>query len=280
MQNSEQPSPRQSLEQQIKTIASKDLAERKTWYSPVAERYNRTRPGYAQILERVVKVAQLTPSSTLLEVGCGPGTATAGLAPLGCSITCLEPNPDFCQIARQNCQPYPNVEIHNTAFEEWPLEVGRFDAVLAATSFHWIPAEIAYPKAVSALKQKGCLILLWNVIAEPGEAVYQLTHDLYQTYAPALAPADSRELQEDWLSSMTEIARKTGYFQQVESEQIACNLTYSTDDYLTLLSTASPYLSLDPQVRTALFAGMKERLDQQGGNVQLDYLSAFQIARK
>jgi SAM-dependent methyltransferase len=280
MKNPEQQLSRQSLEQQIKTIASKDLTERRTWYSPAAASYNRTRPRYSQIRDRVVEVAQLTPSSMLLEVGCGPGTATVGFAPLGCSITCLEPNPDFCQIARQNCQGYRNVEICNTAFEEWPLEVERFDAVLAATSFHWIPAEIAYPKAVDALKQNGCLILLWNVIAEPGEAVYQLTHDLYETYAPSLAPADSREVQQVWLNSMAATVRETGYFKRVESEQILCELTYSSDDYLTLLSTLSPYLSLDRQVRVALFADMKKRLDQQGGNVQVSYLSAFHIGWK
>jgi SAM-dependent methyltransferase len=280
MQNSNQPQPRQSLEQQIKTIASKDLTERKTWYSPAAEHYNRTRPGYAQIHERVAEVARLTPNSRVLEVGCGPGTATVAFAPLGCSMTCLEPNLDFCQIARQNCASYPNVEICNTSFEEWALETERFDAVLAATSFHWVPAEIAYPKAVSALKPNGCLILLWNVIAEPGETVYRLTHDLYQTYAPALAPADSRELQQTWLSSMAEIVRETGYFKQVEADQISCERTYSTEDYLTLLSTLSPYLSLDPQVRAALFADMKARLDREGSTVQLDYLSAFQIAWK
>lgn len=280
MQNSEPQLLRQSLEQQSKAIASKDLTERKTWYSPAAASYNRTRPRYAEIRDRVVEVAQLTPNSTLLEVGCGPGTATVGFAPLGYSITCLEPNSDFCQIARQNCQDYSNVTIHNTSFEEWPLEAARFDAVLAATSFHWIPAEIAYPKAASALKPDGCLILLWNVIAEPGEAVYQLTQDLYRTYAPALAPADDRQLQQVWLNSMADTLRETGYFKQVDSEQISCELTYSPDDYLTLLSTLSPYLSLDPPIRAALFAGMKERLDEAGGKVQVSYISAFQIAWK
>lgn len=276
MQNSEPQLSRQSLAEQIRAIASKDLAERKTWYSPAAESYNRTRPRYAEIRDRVVEAVQLTPISTLLEVGCGPGTATVEFVPLGCSITCLEPNPDFCQIARQNCEPYRNVEIRNVSFEEWSLEAERFDAVLAATSFHWIPAEIAYPKAASALKPNSCLILLWNVIAEPGEAVYQLTQDLYQTYAPA----DSRELQQIWLSSMADIVRETRHFKRVESGQILCEQTYSSDDYLTLLSTLSPYLSLDPQIRAALFAGMKERLARAGGRVQVAYISAFQIAWK
>lgn len=57
---------------------------------------------------------------------------------MGCSIICLEPNPDFFQLAQHNCQPYSNVEIQNTSFEEWELKPFEFDAVLAASSFHWI----------------------------------------------------------------------------------------------------------------------------------------------
>jgi hypothetical protein len=35
----------------------------------------------------------------------------------------------------------------NTTFEEWELELERFNAVLAATSFHWVSPEVRYAKA-------------------------------------------------------------------------------------------------------------------------------------
>jgi SAM-dependent methyltransferase len=77
-------------------------------------------------------------------------------------MVCLEPNPDFYQLAQKNCKHYPNVELQNTSFEEWGLEADRFDAVLAASSFHWIPSDVGYSKAAKALRENGYLILLWN----------------------------------------------------------------------------------------------------------------------
>lgn len=86
----------EDLKQTISSYSSKDLEQRKHWYSPAAEAYNEVRPRYPkELIHQVVEVAQLTPDSKILEVGCGPATATVGFAPLGYSMICLEPNPDF-----------------------------------------------------------------------------------------------------------------------------------------------------------------------------------------
>jgi SAM-dependent methyltransferase len=101
-------------------------------------------------------------------------------------MLCLEPNPDFCAIARRNCAKYSKVEIQTTSFEEWNLEAKRFNAVLAATSIHWIPPEVAYPKVANTLQDDGSLILLWNVPAIPSYEVYQALQEVYQVHAPSL----------------------------------------------------------------------------------------------
>jgi putative lipase involved disintegration of autophagic bodies len=65
----------------------KDLAQRKRWYSPAAEAYRQVRPRYPQaLIDRVVAITQLSATSTLLEVGCGPAIAMPAFAALGCSI--------------------------------------------------------------------------------------------------------------------------------------------------------------------------------------------------
>ncbi|MDJ0675284.1 MAG: class I SAM-dependent methyltransferase [Calothrix sp. MO_167.B42] len=271
-----------NLQQEISEYSNKDLEERKNWYSQVAKDYNQARPHYPQeIIRRAVELAKLTPTANILEVGCGPGTATVGFAKLGFPMVCLEPSRESSQLARENCAQYENVEIHNSSFEEWQLEASKFHAVLAATSFHWIPTDVAYPKAARALKSDGCLILLWNMRLEPQYEVYQELRPVYLKYAPSLAKYEGREKQLDNLRSLAEIVMESGQFRDLVSEHMPCEVTYSTNEYLTLLNTYSPYIKLDIHNRDALFAGLREKIEQRfGGRIQLSYLCGCQVAQK
>ncbi len=269
------------LAQEIRSCSSRDLEERKHWYSPAAEAYNKVRPHYPQALvQQVIDLAQLSSYSNLLEVGCGPGTATVSFADLGCAIICLEPNPDFYLIALQNCSTYPRAKIQNTSFEEWQPEDRTYDAVLAASSFHWIPADIGYPKAVSILKENGYLILLWNKELQPTYEAYQWFRDLYQTYAPSLERYEDQASQAQILHRLDSTMTDSGLFGNVQRGQVRTEVTYTADEYLALLNTYSPYLKLALDQKQALFAGLRDRIEQDfGGSLALDYLSAFHVAQ-
>ncbi|HBH73697.1 MAG TPA: hypothetical protein DDY43_09695 [Synechococcales bacterium UBA10510] len=157
------------LKQAIKRIASKDLEQRKSWYSSAADAYNFARlKCLCTLVEEAIKVALLSSSSRILEIGSGPGTATTSFAQIGCRMVCIELNPDFCELAIINCQSYPSANVINKSFEEWNLEPEAFDAVLAASSMHWIPAEIGYAKASSALKQEDILTGLGQMMLDSG----------------------------------------------------------------------------------------------------------------
>ncbi|WP_236738928.1 class I SAM-dependent methyltransferase [Chroogloeocystis siderophila] len=185
------------------TVASVHTSEqRKNWYSAAAEAYNQVRPRYPQqLINRAIELAKLPDEAIILEVGCGSGIATVAFADRGFSMICLEPNPEMCRLAQQNCIQYPNVKIVNTSFEEWHVEAKKFNAVVAATSFHWISPEIGYSKAATALQDNGSLILLWNAIPiQPPYAIYQLLQEVYQTYAPSLAEYEVRSTQEESIS--------------------------------------------------------------------------------
>jgi SAM-dependent methyltransferase len=270
------------LKKTIISYSNTDLEQRKTWYSPAAEAYNKARPRYPQdLIHQVAQIAQLSTESKILEVGCGPGTATVGIAPLGCSIICLEPNPDFFHLAQQNCQPYSNVEIENTFFEEWELKPLEFDAVLAATSFHWISPEVGYPKAANALKENGYLILLWNKELQPSYEVYQSLSRVYQVHTPSLDQYEDQKTQEYILRQLGNMAIDSGQFQNLRTGQIISEVTYTVDEYLTLLNTYSPYIKLDQENKESLFLGLRRCIeDDFGGSLQLSYISAFHIAQK
>ena len=270
------------LKEAIRQFSGRELEQRKHWYSPAANAYQRARPAYPpELIAKVVEITGLSPQSTLLEVGCGPGTATGSFARWDIPMVCLEPNPDFFELARLNCQEYPNVTIEQVSFEEWDLQPQTYDAVLAASSFHWIPADIAYPKAADALVESGSLILLWNKELQPSYEVFQRLSEVYADHAPSLARYEDEATQNEVLQGLGRWVEESDRFTNIKFGYVTCQHTYSADRYLMLLSSYSPYLQLAPDVRAALFAALKNAIVQEyGGHLHLSHISAFHIARK
>lgn len=269
----------QNFDRQLQAIYAKSLAEKRVWYSDVAAAYDRARPRYPErFIERGVDLAQLSDSSTLLEIGCGPGIATLAFARRGFSMTGLEPSQAACKIARARCQPWPNVEIVNSTFEEWDIVPDRFDAVIAATSWHWIGDADKYRKVWETLKASGTLILLWNTPPEPIAEVHQHLRDLYDRYAPQLADFSGIERHAGHLEALGEAVLQSGWFEAIAAEQMVISEELSRDRYLELLSTLSPYIALPEQTRAALLAGLGDRLERDwNARVPTQRLSALQV---
>lgn len=268
----------QDPRQEINARASMDLEQRKNWYSPVADIYYNARPKYPKVLiDQSIVLAQLSSDSSILEIGCGPGNATVAFAQNGFSMTCIEPNLDFYHLVQRNCMPYPNVAIHNTSFEEWQLEAKQFNTVLSANAFHWIPLEIRYAKTAAALQDKGFLIQLWNLTPEPKYEVYQAIEEVYQAYAPSFVRYEGAEAQAEILKGFAQEILDSGFFKDLVVEHIECEVTYSIDDYLKLLSTLR---RVAPQAKELLFVGLREKLEKIEDNVKLSFLSAVIVARK
>ena len=196
----------------------------------------------------------------------------------------LEPNQEASELAKQNCADYPHVEIQNLAFEEWELKRDRFDAVLAATSWHWIDPAIAYAKSAAALKPQGSLILLWNTPPQLNEETYQMVDAVYETLAPSIplyARHEGRKNHQADFLKFSELITDSGYFKNVKYESSIHQVVYSLDDYLLLLSTLSPYIALTENIRNHLFTNLREALHQhQGDLLNLSFISAFHIAHK
>lgn len=261
---------------------SQDLKRRKNWYSPVASAYKIGRPTYPQkLVNRAVELAQLPQEAVILEIGCGPGTATNVFAEVGFSMVCLEPSQAFCQLAEQSCAKYPNVKIINTAFEEWELELEQFDAVLAANSFHWVSADIKYQKAAAAIKENGSIILLWNTPPQPKSEILQLLNEVYQTRAPFLAHSEDIKTHQENIGKFGEELVESGLFKNLVSEEFMTEVDYNTDNYLALLNSLSPYIALEAHKRDSLFASLRETLENNcPQSIPTSYLSVVQVAQK
>ncbi|MDV3002718.1 MAG: hypothetical protein N5P05_004373 (plasmid) [Chroococcopsis gigantea SAG 12.99] len=271
-----------NIQESLKTECyGRNIQERRHWYSPAAKAYQKARPRYPKaLIEQVIKTTGLSGSSTILEIGCGPAIATPAFAELGCRMICIEPNPDFYHLARQECEIYPNVELINCSFEEWEPQGHEFDVVLAASSFHWVSPEIGYPKAAKVLRPEGFLILLWNKELQPAFEVYQRLIGVYQKHTPSAMPIyEDMDATIAVLGQLAQIALESGCFKDMRSGYVKVEVRYSVDEYLMLLSTYSPYLKLKEQEKQALFGGLGDMLSIDGNSLELSYISAFHIGR-
>ena len=253
----------------------KDLEQKRNWYSPVARIYYEARPNYPQeLIDFAIASTHLDFKSKILEIGCGPGNATIPFARSNASITCIEHNREFCIQARQNCRQFPQVKICHCSFEEWQRS-DKYDAVLSANAFYQLPQK-SYGKAAAALKDSGFIILLWNLTPELRYEVYRSLKATFQTYVPSLVRYEGKKIQTAILNTFAQNTCDSGYFQDFISRQIPCQVTYSIEQYLNLLSTLR---RIDPQVQNMFFAELREQL-QSYDTVELSFLSAVHLAQK
>jgi SAM-dependent methyltransferase len=256
-----------------------DPTQRKSWYSSVSQTYDRVRPKYAPaFLDRVVEVANIPNNGKILEVGCGPGTATLSLAKMGFSVIALEPSLEACEVARQNVAAYPNVEIINTSFEEWEPVDRSFDAIVAATSWHWVLPENKYQKAAPLLKSTGTLVLFWNTTMMPPLEIFESLTEIFRQYLPAFAEYKDRDREVGELNIFTDAAIESGLFSNLRTEVQVNEVNYSIDDYLQLLTTYSPCIALASEDRCELLEQLRTILVQIcGEQIELSYQSIFHI---
>lgn len=266
----------------VSSTAALPLQQRADWYVPAAAAYDAVRPGYPPaVIEQVAALAGVGDGSALLELGCGPGTATVAFARLGCAITALEPNPAFVALARERCAGFGRVRIEPLACEQWPVQEQAFDAVLAASSFHWIPAGLGSRTAARALKPAGALILLWNKELQPSLALHERFAASYARFAPHLHRHESEAEQEAILAKLAHQLVDPALFTDLRPGHVRIELRYTAEQYLALLSTYSPYLRLEPGLREALFGELRRLIDTEaGGSLELSGFSAFHVARK
>lgn len=259
-----------------------DPAQRKSWYGSVAQTYDRVRPKYAPaFLDCVVEVANIPNNGKILEVGCGPGTATLSLAKMGFSVVALEPSLEACEVARQNVAAYPNIEIINTSFEEWEPVDREFDAIVAATSWHWISPANKHQKAAALLKNNGALVLLWNTTMMPPLEIFNSLTEIFRQYLPAFAEYKDRNREVHELNIFTDAAIESGLFGNLRTEVRVNEVNYPIDDYLLLLTTYSPCIALSPEHRQELLERLRAVLVQNcWAQIPLAYQSVFHVVTK
>jgi SAM-dependent methyltransferase len=251
-------------------------------FEEVPELYDRARPGYPDALfDDLVDLAGLSPGSKVLEIGCGTGKATLPLAERGFEIVAVELGAGLAAVARRNLARFPGVDVVVSSFEDWPLPAERFDAVVAATAFHWVDPELRVVKAAQALRPGGSLVTFRHEHVGGGDEVFFAeVQGCYERWDPATPPGLRLSPAEEVAPDTGEIDR-SGRFGPATLRRYEWDVAYTTAEYLDLLRTYSGHRALGPDRLGSLLDCIGGLIDGgYGGRITKRYLAELCCARR
>ncbi|WP_328997680.1 class I SAM-dependent methyltransferase [Kribbella sp. NBC_00709] len=96
----------------------------------------------------------------LLDVGCGPGPLTLLLAPYFAAAVGVDADGEMVEVAAARADQYNvgNVTWEQMRAEELPGELGKFQVVTFAQSFHWMDQELVADRVRGMLEPEGAWV--------------------------------------------------------------------------------------------------------------------------
>ena len=253
------------------------MREQRLVFDEVAELYARRRPGYPPaLIDAVVEGAGLVPGDRLLEIGCGPGTATLPFAERGFRIAAVEPGAEMVRLARSRLRGH-DVEVVQASFEDWNGDTG-YALVFAAQAFHWVDPERRFVLAAERLAPGGALAIFANLPQDPIGPVHEAIQAVYAQHAPAFqarlpGTGSSRAALPEELAAAPE-------FGPVSDRRFPWTAHYDAEGYVELMSTQSNHRLLPSDTMTALHDGIIAAIREHGGGIEIPYEARLLLARR
>ncbi|MGW7210529.1 methyltransferase domain-containing protein [Streptomyces sp. NPDC054837] len=256
-------------------------------FNDVPELYDRVRPGYPdELFADLAAVTGMGAQSTVLEVGCGTGQATRSLAALGYSVTAVEPGADLAALARRRLAAFRDVEVETSTFEAWDDRGRRFDALVAASSWHWVDPSVGWRRAHDVLRPGGWAALLGHVVVRRPEEpeVYAETADLHERFSPG-NPDWGRPPLEDEVRATDEgwglVDDPGELFGPTAVRWYPTVQWFNGDGFADHLRSQSLYRRLDSDVREPLLDAIAERIRTRlGDRASRRYLSVLRVGQR
>jgi SAM-dependent methyltransferase len=256
-------------------------------FDEVPELYDRVRPGYPDALFADLRsVTGTTDRAAVLEVGCGTGQATRGLARIGRRVTAVEPGAGLAAVARDRLAGFDNVQVESSTFEDWDDRGRRFELVVAAASWHWVDPAIGWPRAHEVLRPGGWMALLGNVVVRrPDDVeVYAETADLHERFSPGNPDWGHPPLEDDVLATTHgwgSVADPGDLFGPTTVRWYPSVQWFDGAGFADLLRSTSIYRKLDRDVREPLLDAIADRIRTRlGDRVARRYLCVLRAGQR
>jgi trans-aconitate methyltransferase len=235
-------------------------------FGEVAQLYEDARPGYPPEVAGAI-AAYAGPVAHAVELGAGTGKFTEVLARLGAPLTCVEPD---ARMAAVLAAKFPQASVVVSTFEAWTPPPGGVPLLACALAWHWLEPtdpQRRNARAHGALSPGGTLAVYTNK--------YNLRDAHYEVLNRILGGLDEKPAS--WL--LDEIVA-SGLWTDIHAQAFTRVIHLSTEQYLALHQTYSPFLMRPAGERERLLALMREAFDALGGAVPLELLGTLVLARR
>jgi ubiquinone/menaquinone biosynthesis C-methylase UbiE len=271
-------------------------------FDEIAVEYDRRRPTYPdELLDHAAQVAGIGRGDHVLEVGCGTGQLTRGLAARGLHVTALEPGKSLIALARQNLEGAGDVEFVNAQFEDALLPREHFRAVFSASAFHWVDPKVSWQKTADVLVPGGTLALVqYCGLEEPRSkpdqeaalaAIRNVAPDIaanwptYRDLDTTVAGLEQRRGNVSeawaWLGSYDIGQDYAGrLFGDIQVAVMPKLVEHTPDELNALLRTMSFYARISPGQRQALAREYEAIYERLGRPIRASTLAALVTARR
>ncbi|NUT37857.1 MAG: hypothetical protein HOV79_32830 [Hamadaea sp.] len=240
-----------------------------TVFGEVAGLYDEVRPEHPPELATAVLAYAGGLPDRAVEIGAGTGKATKLFAGRGFPIACLEPD---ARMAALLAGRFPQVEVVPTTFEAWTPPVDGVPLMYAALVWHWLTPVVRARLAARALAPGGVLAIIGRR-SGPADAALdaeiQAVFDRHGGY-PQRAPMT------EW--ALPELAEEP--FIDIRAELTEQMFSLTTERYLELQQTFSPFRQRPPEVQRVELASLREIVDLRGGTIEMRLQTTLILARR
>ena len=190
-----------------------DPGRRRDSFEQVADLYDRYRPAPpTPVVDALISAAGIDAGTRVLEFGCGTGQLSVPLATAGATLTCVEPGARLAERAARNLSRFPFATVECATFEEWPLPIEPFDAVVVANAFHWLDPDLRVTKPLALVRPGGSLAILHTHHVRGGTAAFfEASQHAYHRYGLAADLSFRPPLSDEIPVSYLEIEENGGY---------------------------------------------------------------------
>jgi SAM-dependent methyltransferase len=250
-------------------------------FGAVASMYDDVRPGYPPaILPAITDYHGGVPAS-VAELGAGTGKATELLVRLKAGeqrdpddgrevpVIAVEPDPRMSAVLRAK---FPAVNVVTSTFEAWSPPPGGVELIACGLAWHWLAPDTRNRLALDALSPGGTLAVFAHQYRFAAPAAER------RIEAAMLAVGDVDAKRSDhWI--FDDIAG-SGLFADVTEQVFHSAAEFTTERYLKLTRTFSPFRRRPPEQQSAYLAALRQALDDLGGAVTLELETALILARR